>query len=270
MTDVAQKKDFNRATSPPDDPLQRREELNADRKLGSEGKPLTDLRLAALEHARKMPTTADSEAVASLAGASNWVQLGPTVIPKGQTYDTHTPPATVQVTGRITSIVVDPTDPNTIYVGAAQGGVWKTTDRGGTWNPKTDNEDSLATGTIAIDPNNHLVLYVGTGEGNFSGDSYYGNGVLKTTDGGNVWTLLGAATFTRARFSRIAVNRTTPTTIFAATTFGVYRSLDGGVNWTQMTNGLPSISAPVRGATDIVIDPNSPNTVYAAFWAGGV
>ncbi len=266
MTDVAQKKDFNRATSPPDDPLQRHEELNADRKLGSEGKPLTDLRLAALEHARKMPTTADIESVAPLAGASNWVQLGPTVIPKGQTYTS----ATVQVTGRITSIVVDPNDPNTIYAGAAQGGVWKTTDRGKTWNPKTDNEVSLATGAIAIDPTNHLVLYVGTGEGNFSGDSYYGNGVLKTVDGGNSWTLLGAATFTRARFSRIAVNRTTPTTIFAATTFGVYRSLDGGVNWTQMTNGLPSISAPVRGATDIVIDPNSPNTVYAAFWAGGV
>ena len=58
-----------------DDPLERHKELNADRKLGSEGKPLTDLRLAALEHARKMPTTAE---------ASNWVQLGPTVIPKGQ------------------------------------------------------------------------------------------------------------------------------------------------------------------------------------------
>ncbi len=136
MTDVAQKKDFNRATSPPDDPLQRHEELNADRKLGSEGKPLTDLRLAALEHARKMPTTADIESVAPLAGASNWVQLGPTVIPKGQTYTS----ATVQVTGRITSIVVDPNDPNTIYAGAAQGGVWKTTDRGKTWNPKTDLE----------------------------------------------------------------------------------------------------------------------------------
>src|SRR2546421_284497 len=188
MTDVAKKRDFNRASPPPDDPLQRHEELNADRKLGSEGKPLTDLRLAALEHARKMPTTAE---------ASNWVQSGPTVIPKGQTYDTNTPPATVQMTGRITSIVVDPTDPNTIYVGAAQGGVWKTTDRGRTWNPKTDHEDSLATGAIAIDPKKHLVLYVGTGEGNFSGDSYYGAGVLKTTDGGNVWTLLGKTTFKR-------------------------------------------------------------------------
>src|SRR5947207_5494564 len=272
MTDVAQKKDFTRATPPPDDPLQRHEELNADRKLGSEGKPLADLRLAALEHARKMLTTADSESVVPLAGASNWVQLGPTVIPKGQTYDTHTPPATVQVTGRITSIVVDPTDPNTIYVGAAQGGVWKTTDRGRTWNPKTDHEASLAIGAIAIDPKKHLVLYVGTGEGNFSGDSYYGAGVLKTTDGGNVWTLLGKTTFKRARFSRIAVNPETPATVFAATSFGVYRSLDGGENWTQMTNGLPSVSptGPVRGATDIVIDPNTLDTAYAAFWAAGV
>jgi photosystem II stability/assembly factor-like uncharacterized protein len=263
MTDVAPKEDFNRATPPPDDPLQRHEELNADHKLGSEGKPIADLRLAALEHAREMPATADIESVASLAGASNWVQLGPTVIPKGQTYTQ----AKVQVTGRITSIVVDPTDPNTIYAGAAQGGVWKTTDRGKTWNPKTDNEISLATGAIAIDPNNHLVLYVGTGEGNFAGDSYYGSGVLKTTDGGNSWTTLGQTTFKGARFSRIAVNSTT---IFAATTFGVYRSLDGGLTWTQMTNGLPAISATIRGATDIVINPNTPDTAYAAFWGSGV
>jgi len=261
MTDVAP--NFNRATPPPDNPLQRHRELNADLNLGSEGMPLADLRLAALEQARKMPTTADVESVAPLAGASNWVQLGPTVIPKGQTYSQ----ARVQVTGRITSIVVDPTDPNTIYVGAAQGGVWKTTDRGKTWSPKTDNEVSLATGAIAIDPNDHLVLYVGTGEANFSGDSYYGSGVLKTTDGGSSWTLLGQTVFKRARFSRIAINSTT---IFAATTFGVYRSLDGGVTWTRMTNGLPGTSTIATVATDIVIDPNTSDTAYAAFLTAGV
>jgi len=237
----------------PDDPLARHEGLKVDREVGSEGQSLADLRLTALEHARAMP----------ISGEGKWVQLGPTAIPKVQTYGG----ARVLVTGRITSIVVDPTNSNTLYVGAAQGGVWKTTDQGKTWRPTSDNEFSLAIGALAIDPKHPQTLYAGTGEGNFSLDSYYGNGVLKTTDGGNLWTLLGKTTFTRARFSRIAVDSTT---IFAATNFGVHRSLDGGVTWTQMTNGLPSISATVRGATDIVIDPNTPDTAYAAFWAGGV
>jgi len=250
------------AISPQDDPLLRHEELNADRKFGSEGKSLTELRLAALKHARAMPTSAgDSEGVPPLPGGSNWVQLGPTATPKGQTYSA----ARVLVTGRITSIVVDPTDSNTIYVGAAQGGIWKTTDQGKTWGPKSDNEDSLAIGALAMDPTDHLTLYVGTGEGNFSGDSYYGNGVLKTTDGGNSWTLLGATTFSGARFSRIVVNPATPTTVFAATSLGVYRSLDGGVNWTQMTSGLSAAKA-----TDIMIDPTMPTTVYAAFLNRGI
>jgi len=123
--------------------------------------------------------------------------MGPTAIPKGQTYSA----ARVLVTGRITAIVVDPVDTNIIYIGTAQGGVWKTTDGGLNWAPKSDNEVSLAIGALAMDPSNRLILYAGTGEGNFSGDSYYGNGILKTTDGGNMWTNLAQATFTGARFS---------------------------------------------------------------------
>jgi len=252
----------------PDDPLARHEGLKVDREVGSEGQSLADLRLTALEHARAMP----------ISGEGKWVQLGPTAIPKVQTYGG----ARVLVTGRITSIVVDPTNSNTLYVGAAQGGVWKTTDQGKTWRPTSDNEFSLAIGALAIDPKHPQTLYAGTGEGNFAIDSYYGSGILKTTDGGDTWEQLGSGLFTGVRFCRLAIHPTTPTILFAATTAGrdgdpnplfkggLYRSMNGGTTWTQMTNGLPSISATVRGATDIVIDPNTPDTAYVAFWAGGV
>ena len=202
------------------------------------------------------------ELVQPVAGTSNWVQLGPTAIPKGQTYSS----ARVLVTGRVTAIVIHPTSTNVIYIGTAQGGVWKTTDGGLNWQPKSDHEISLAIGALAMDQSNPLVLYGGTGEGNFSGDSYYGNGVLKTTDGGNTWTTLAQTTFTGVRFSRIAITPGTPSRLFAATGEGVFRSTDSGATWTKMTGS----SLPTLNATDVCIDPGSPSTVYVAFWGAGV
>jgi photosystem II stability/assembly factor-like uncharacterized protein len=236
---------------------------------------MCQLRLAALEQSRGMPHIDNGapmlmaaaiagapQPVAPVAGVSNWVQLGPTAIPKGQTYGGQR----VLVTGRITSIVVDATAPNTIYCAAAQGGVWKTINGGTSWVATSDNEVSLAIGALAIDPSNHLVLYAGTGEGNFAGDSYYGNGVLKTTNGGASWTALATSTFAGTRFSRIAVTPGTPARIFAATGAGVFRSTNGGVNWSLMSSGTPAGAM----ATDVVIDPTTPTTVYAAFWGQGI
>ena len=275
---------------PPDNPLLRHEKLaSGGRKRAKVGKrkakestdaKLAELRLAAWDHSRRMaghdpggPVMATRRAisaaapggiamVAPVAGTSNWVQLGPTVIPNGQT---HTA-ARVLVTGRITAIVVDPTNTNIIYIGTAQGGVWKTIDGGLNWSPKSDNEVSLAIGALAMDPSNHLILYAGTGEGNFSGDSYYGNGVLRTIDGGNTWTTLAKAIFTGTRFGRIAITPGTPTRLFAATGDGLYRSTDSGTAWTKMTGS----SLPGLDATDVCIDPVTPTTVYAAFWGGGI
>jgi photosystem II stability/assembly factor-like uncharacterized protein len=258
---------------------------------------LAKLRLAAWEHSRRMPahdtggpvmamTGALPAAapggiamVAPVAGTSNWVQLGPTAIPNGQTHSA----ARVLVTGRVTAIVVDPTDTDVIYIGTAQGGVWKTIDGGLNWSPKSDHEVSLAIGALAMDPSDHLILYAGTGEGNFSGDSYYGNGVLKTTDGGNTWTTLpettGAipqSTFMGTRFCRIAITPGTPTRLFAATSDGLYRSTNSGTTWDTMNgSSLPDLDAlppedPRRWATDVCIDPITPTTVYASFWEGGI
>ncbi|HMJ24557.1 MAG TPA: hypothetical protein VK475_01955, partial [Pyrinomonadaceae bacterium] len=233
------------------------------------------LRLAALDQSRGMPHIDDGapmmmaaaiagapQPVAPVAGASNWVQLGPTAIPNGQTYGG----SRVLVTGRVTSIVVDPTAPNTIYVATAQGGIWKTINGGVSWVATSDNEMSLAIGALVMDPGNHLVLYAGTGEGNFSGDSYYGNGVLKTTNGGASWTALATPTFAGTRFSRIAVTPVTTSRLFAATGAGVFRSTNGGVNWSLMSSGTPGGGM----ATDVVIDPATPTTVYASFWGQGI
>jgi photosystem II stability/assembly factor-like uncharacterized protein len=245
----------------------------ADEARESDVATMAEMRLAALEESRGMPN-ADAgapimmapamggpEMVAPVSGVSNWVQLGPTAIPKGQTYSA----ARVLVTGRVTGIVVDPVATNTIYCGTAQGGVWKTTDGGKNWVAKSDNEVSLAIGALALDPGNHLTIYAGTGEGNFSGDSYYGNGVLKSTNGGSSWTTLATGTFTGTRFSRIAVTPGTSTRLFAATGNGIYRSTDSGVTWTKMTSGTPAAMA-----TDVAIDPATPTTVYAAFWGQGI
>jgi len=120
---------------------------------------------------------------------NKWKLLGPKVIPNGHTVGEK---SRVNVTGRITAIV---TAGETIYVGTAQGGIWKTINEGKHWTPTSDKALSLAIGALAMDPNNPEILYAGTGEGNFTGDSQYGLGVLKTTNGGQTWELKAKGTF---------------------------------------------------------------------------
>src|SRR5262249_14415794 len=98
--------------------------------------------------------------------------------------------------GRVTALAVDPCDStgNTAYLGGAQGGVWKTTNGGTNWTPLTDSQASLAIGSIAVvgTPGScsTSIVYVGTGEQSFSSDSYYGAGILRSSNGGTTWTLL--------------------------------------------------------------------------------
>ena len=124
-----------------------------------------EMRLEALRTSRAMPhndVRGMGVAAAVVLGSNNWVQLGPTAIPGGQASSK----AHVMVTGRVTSICIDPTNPQTIYVGAARGGIWKSTDGGKSWTAKSDNEVSLATGALAVARSNPQVIYAGTGEGN--------------------------------------------------------------------------------------------------------
>src|SRR5215467_3208551 len=103
--------------------------------------------------------------------------LGPAPLPNGQTQQF---PANPQpMSGRATAIVVDPTNSSKVYLGTAQGGVWRSTDGGTTWTPIFDTAQSLAVGTLALAPSDPTKLYVGTGEPNFSGDTFFGVGVYR-------------------------------------------------------------------------------------------
>jgi photosystem II stability/assembly factor-like uncharacterized protein len=194
--------------------------------------------------------------VPSLAPTTTWTAIGPKPILGGG----------LPNSGRLNSIAIHPTDSNIIYIGGAQGGVWKTIDGGSTWVPLTDTQCSLAMGSVVLDPKNPDIVYVGTGEQNFSGDSYYGCGVLKSINGGQSWTEVGRSTITnsgarRPRISRVVVDKFTANTagtlVFAATDAGLFRSIDAGATWTQT-------SEPTGAVTDIVADTTTEGVFYAA------
>ncbi len=185
-----------------------------------------------------------------------WVNIGPAPILAG----------TTAYSGRVTNIAVDPSDATHWLIGAAQGGIWETRDTGTTWTPKTDAQASLAMGAIAFAPSNPSIIYAGTGEANFSGDSYAGAGLLKSTDGGTTWQILATSTFAKTTFSDIKVHPTNPNIVLAATSRGtsgrggggpisppargIFKSTDGGVTWSQKLSGE---------ATDLEIDPSNFN-----------
>lgn len=185
---------------------------------------------------------------------TGWSSVGPAPIATNPT-----------TSGRINTIAVHPTDGNTIYLGAATGGVWKTTNGGSSWTPLTDSQCSLAMGSVVIDPVNPEIIYAGTGEQNFSGDSFYGCGVLRSSDGGSTWTQQGASIFDTttggATISRMLIDPATAgslttTRVFAATSFGLYRSLNSGSTWTQVLASTP--------VTDLVVDPSNSSILYAS------
>jgi len=165
------------------------------------------------------------------------------------------------ISSRITTIQYDPVNPNVVYLGAAFGGVWKSTDGGLNWVPKTHDEPSLSSGAIAIDPTNTNIIYYGTGEATYSGASYYGRGLLKSTDGGNTWTNYTSGLPSLSFFSRLVIRPNHPNELVAAlgnrTSLGVsgglYRSTNSGVSWTQLLNGR---------ADDVVFTPSG-DTAYA-------
>ena len=179
--------------------------------------------------------------------------------------------------GRIAGLAADPTIANTLYLAAAGGGVWKSTDGGTTWAALTDTQQTLAMGAIAVAPSNGSILYAGTGEANNSADSQYGRGILTSTTSGGGWTLnTGPAGIFSTNFlttSKIAVHPTDPMTAYAAmgnvgdnaafhTGTGIYKTTNGGVDWANVT--LANGKDNANSWSDVVIDPNTPATVYAA------
>jgi uncharacterized protein (TIGR03437 family) len=187
---------------------------------------------------------------------SNWTLIGPQPTGQGSNYPTA---------GRVNAIAIDPRNNNVVYIGAAEGGVWKTTDGGVTWIPLTDDQPSLATGSLLLDPHNPDTLYVGTGEENFTQDSYYGAGILKSTDGGVTWTNL-VGPFLRAQIGSLALSPDSKT-LLCTTELGIWRSTDGAVTWKQV---LGASGSGVSAGTSVLFDPSNGAIAYAALgWLYG-
>jgi len=133
--------------------------------------------------------------------------------------------------GHVAAIAPHPTDPNTVYLAANTGGVWKTTDAGANWTPLTDQLSILNHGAIAIDPSNPNVIYIGSGS-THSGSS--GDGLFKSTDAGATWSRIGTTTDVGSQINRVVVHPQSPGTLHVTGSGGYYRTLNGGGTWTRI------------------------------------
>lgn len=169
--------------------------------------------------------------------SGTWVPVGPSPITGSVQDPSQVGGAYGLTSGRITALVTDPTNPATVFAGAADGGVWKSINGGASWTALTDAQPTLAIGSLAIDSTGQII-YAGTGEANGSQDSEYGDGVLKSTDGGSTWALDGSSTFAGLHIGSIVIDSQVSNAqrVLAATDAGLYVSADGGSTWTRNTN----------------------------------
>ncbi|MBL7138677.1 MAG: hypothetical protein ISS17_07885 [Bacteroidales bacterium] len=170
--------------------------------------------------------------------------------------------------GRITDIEIPEGDLQTIYVGAATGGILKTTDGGATWSNLFQDVPVISIGDIAIDPNDPDILYAGTGEANSSSFSFWGNGIYKSTDAGMTWTQSGLEN--SAYIGRVVVDYANSQRLFVAACGylfsynderGIYRSENGGQSWERVLFLTDSTAA-----IDILQHPVNPDILYASMW----
>ncbi len=219
-----------------------------------------------------------------------WMEIGPNPIPNGQVDNGPQTP----VSGRTTDIAVHPTNPDIVYVGTAQGGLYRSTNGGATWTTLMDSALSLAIGAVTIAPSQPDTVYVGTGEPNFSIDSFFGVGVYRIDNASTATPVITGPLnndpgnidiFTGRAIGEIVVHPTDPATIFVSSTSGVggigavpnnvlpsrgiYRSTDAtspDPTFTKLTGLAGNLNASVR---DIAIDPLNPNLLVANLIAAG-
>lgn len=189
---------------------------------------------------------------------ANWIFKGPTTTPGGY-----------NGLGRINCIAFHPTIANTFWVGTPAGGLWKTTNGGTSWTTNTDNLPVLGISDIAIDYSNPSIMYIATGDGDFGSlsactGSPIGDtksvGVLKSTNGGTTWSATGLnwSVTTPKLIRRLVMNPVFPQELTAATSDGLWRTLNGGTNWTQVQTGY---------FMDVEFKPNNSDTLYASTYS---
>lgn len=193
-----------------------------------------------------------NSSIAKTAASANWQLEGPT-----------------NIGGRITAFAIHPTNTSIMFAGNPGGGLFKTTDGGQTWNPVFDAHPAQSIACITFDPANSNIIYVGTGDPDTPFTAFVGNGVYKSTDGGQTWTNIGLTQM--GIISEVVVNPTNSNVLYAAamgtpmqrdTNRGVYKSTNGGASWTQVL-----YIDNQTGVSDLVIHPTNGNIVYATSWS---
>jgi photosystem II stability/assembly factor-like uncharacterized protein len=174
--------------------------------------------------------------------------------------------------GEVTDIAIDPqgTTDQIIYIATNDGGIWKSTDGGATWNPKTDGMPTLSMGAVAIDPTNSSIVYAGTGN-LFDGGLVFtkGIGVYKSTDAGETWAIVGGSVLSGKSITHIVLPSSN--VLLVATNAGLFRSVDGGVsfgnNAPQFNNSAPVLNGSI---SSLNLDTASPTTVYVGLRGSGL
>jgi photosystem II stability/assembly factor-like uncharacterized protein len=170
--------------------------------------------------------------------------------------------------GRTRAVAGVPSQPNVFYIGAVDGGVWKTDDAGRTWQPIFDDQPTQSVGAIAVAASDPKIVYVGSGEGLHRPDLSVGNGIYRSADSGHSWTHLGLRD--GQQIPDLAVDPRDPNRLFAAVLGhpygpnperGIYRSNDGGSTWQRVL-----FKDENTGGYAVAIDPMRPDVVYASLW----
>ena len=193
---------------------------------------------------------AQEEAIKVSFGAMNARSIGPAVM-----------------SGRITTLDAAAKDPQILYIGAANGGVWKSNSAGATFSPVFD-EHTQSIGAIAIDQNHTDTVWVGTGEPWVRNSVSYGDGIYRTTTGGSTWDHMGLKE--TERISKIQIHPDSSNIVYVAAQGhlwngneerGIYKTMDGGKTWKKILYVDEN-----TGAADLSLDKNNPDVLYAAMW----
>ena len=239
-----------------------------------------------------------ASSVATIAGPLAWNSIGPLPLLN----ETPSFAGTLLglplagATGKVTALIVDPTVSGRMFVGTGGGGVWMRANAGASFVPIFDTQPTLSVGSIALDTTTspNPTLYVGSGEGNGAGDSYYGQGIFVSSNLGASWTQFGASKFAHASVAGLAIDTTrTPRVIYAAITYGssanradaswvegnynqngLWRSSDAGHSWIPYPAGTfgacPYFTNAPCPADSVTIDPSSPTSVLVSILGVGL
>ncbi|HEY7473823.1 MAG TPA: hypothetical protein VH679_02360, partial [Vicinamibacterales bacterium] len=198
--------------------------------------------------------TANVQTTPALLADFQWRNIGP-----------------ANMAGRVTDIEAADARFSTVLVGAASGGVWKSTNAGTTWEPIFDRYGTSAIGDVALFQPNPDIIWVGTGETCVRNSVSWGDGIYKSTDGGKTFTNMGLRD--SHHIGDIATHPADPNIVYVAAQGhlwghtgerGVFKTIDGGKTWQRLTAGLPDDGR--TGANELKMDPKNPNVLYATFW----